>query len=500
MPRRRLPAGAPDAPRLVRDRAVLFLEAQDGPVSSALLAREVLGLHQGSDPACAAILAPVLAGDPRIARAPDGRWILGEPAPQASPEGEPLRARAWAVWAIESEGRAGAVVRVEAGRIVAERAEPSVDDDDAAIAGAPLPAESWQRLCALGAGALATSWDPAGLVESAIARGSAVSYGGGSPDASPDADAPGPCGFVPLAALARAGLGPPRPRTLARLAASLGVRFVEDDAPVARARLAAECLAALLEREPLADRSEAGLQALLEARAQAPPALESPDGALRLALDALPAEPGVYRFFDKEGRLLYVGKARDLRQRVGSYFAARAVPDPRTAGWIGSVDRIEHERSGSELEALLREASQIAVRAPSQNRQRAVHERSGRTIGDLVLVQGAERPGAVRIALVKGGAIAARLVLGPRGGGRARLRALVEEIYFQGAPRSRSTASSRGAAREASRALLLSWLRRQPPGIPALDPTDDPGPDEACARIHRYAAALLRGETGVTFR
>jgi hypothetical protein len=140
------------------------------------------------------------------------------------------------------------------------------------------------------------------------------------------------------------------------------------------------------------------------------------------------------------------------------------------------------------------------VRAPSKNRQRTVHERSGRAIGDLVLVQAAERPGAVRIALVKSGAIAARLVLGPRGGGRTRLRALVEEIYFQGAPRSRSAASSRGAAREASRALLLSWLRRQPPGVPALDPTDDPGPDEACARIHRYAAALLRGETGVTFR
>ena len=106
----------------------------------------------------------------------------------------------------------------------------------------------------------------------------------------------------------------------------------------------------------------------------------------------------------------------------------------------------------------------------------------------------------MRLALVKDGALVARLVLGPRGGGRTRLRELVEEVYFSSVPSSRASARTRAAAREASRALLLSWLRRQPLSAPSLDPTEDPGPDEACARVFRYAAALLGGETDVTFR
>src|SRR5262249_34259172 len=224
-----------------------------------------------------------------------------------------------------------------------------------------------------------------------------------------------------LSPIPRAALGPPRPRSLERVAAALGVGFVEDASPLAQARLGAECLLVLLDGEPLRHHGEEGLRALLGARFAPHPALDEPGGALRRDLDALPQEPGVYRFFDGQGRLLYVGKARDLRERVGSYFAARTRPDPRTEAWLGSVARIEHERSGSELEALLREANQIAVRAPAKTRQRAVHARRGNMIGNLVLVQHAERAGAVRVALVRDGGIAARVVLGPRGGGRERL-------------------------------------------------------------------------------
>jgi hypothetical protein len=511
MSRRRPPP--PDAPRLVRDRAVLFLEAQDAPQSSTLLAREILGLRRGSESSCAAILASVLSGDPRLARTEDGRWTLGEPAPAAAAD-PALRQRTWAVWAVAGTGRAVAVVRIEAGRLASERAEPAQDDEDAALAApsageAPLSRAAWRRLADLAAGALSTSFEGAGLVERGLAGAAAVRYG---ETRGTDDDAQVPLGFLPLSALARAALRPPRPRTLESLAASLGIAFVEDESPLARARLSAECLLTLLEREPLRDRGEEGLRALLGTRAAPPPALDDPAGALRRDLESLPTEPGVYRFFDREGRLLYVGKARNLRVRVGSYFAARERPDPRTATWLGSVIRIEHDRAGSELEALLREADQIAHRGPVNNRQRTVHARTGRAVGDLVLVQIAERTGSVRLALVKDGALAARVVLGPRGGGRTRLRALVEEIYFSSAPLSRPSRPSRppgpprpprtsgGAAREASRALLLSWLRQQPPGVPALDPTDDPGPDEACARIQAYASALRRGEMGVTFR
>lgn len=499
MPHRRLPTPASDAPRLLRDRAAHFLEAQDRAVSSALLAREVLGVRHGSESVCDAILAPTLGGDPRFARTREGRWVLGEPAhTAAAPAPTALRDRVWSVWAVESEGRAAAALRLEAGRIVAERAEPPGEVEGAGTVAKLSPAGR-RRLIALGAGTLATSWERAGLVETVIAPRASMSYGERAcreiPGSRPLES------FIPLPALARVALGPPRPRSLEKLAASLGIAYVDAATPLARARLTAECLMCLLESERLRDRSEQGLRALLEARIAPHPALEDPEGALRRQLDALPSEPGVYRFFDKEGRLLYVGKARDLRRRVGSYFAPRAHPDARTAAWLGSVERIEHDRSGSELEALLREASQIAARAPARNRQRAVHARRGRAIGDLVLVQRAERSSAVRVALVKNGALAARLVLGPRGGGRERLRSLVEELYFLGRAFPGPSKSLRGARNEAaSRALLLSWLRRQPQGPPPLDPTDDPGPAEACARILAAASALRRGETDVMFR
>lgn len=534
---RRRPTPAPDAPRLLRDRAVLFLEAQAAPVSSELLAREVLGLRKGSEAACAAILAPILTPDPRLVRTGEGRWILREPAPGAAPEPEsPLRARAWAVWAAHSEGRAAAVVRLEGGRIVGERAEPSRSsgdagddggydghggyagyggDDDAQPPDTPLSEAAAGRLAALASGALWTSWDAAAVVRCGIARGAPVEAGATPASGT---DATGDVRVVPLAAIARACLGPPRPRSLERLAASLGITFVDAEPPLARARLAAECLLFLLDREPAGDRREGPLRALIEGRRPEPP-VPPGAGSLQEEIDALPPEPGVYRFFDRDGGLLYVGKARDLRRRVGSYFAARERADPRTAAWLGSVVRIEHERSGSELEALLREASQIAGRAPSENRQRAVHARRGNPPGDLVLVQSAERSGAVRVALVKDGALAARLVLGPRGGGHKRLRTLVASLYFPAtnAPIGRaarvapappagsgrqpsSKPTRRSASREASRALLLSWLRRQPPSIPAFDPTDDTGPDAVCARIFRYASALQRGERDVFYR
>jgi DNA polymerase-3 subunit epsilon len=89
-------------------------------------------------------------------------------------------------------------------------------------------------------------------------------------------------------------------------------------------------------------------------------------GKIRLA-DALPHAPGVYRFLDRDGTVLYVGKSKDLRARVRSYFygdSRKKVEDLLTA-----TTTVEGERCASELEALVVEARRIREHEPRFNRR-----------------------------------------------------------------------------------------------------------------------------------
>jgi excinuclease UvrABC nuclease subunit len=96
-------------------------------------------------------------------------------------------------------------------------------------------------------------------------------------------------------------------------------------------------------------------------------------GKRQLAFGA-PQRPGVYLFHDKHDQVLYVGKARDLRARLRSYFRSdRQRPAVESA--LGALERIEWRVLGSELEATLEELRLIRELRPPANARSARPDR-----------------------------------------------------------------------------------------------------------------------------
>ncbi|HET9330556.1 MAG TPA: excinuclease ABC subunit UvrC [Steroidobacteraceae bacterium] len=83
-------------------------------------------------------------------------------------------------------------------------------------------------------------------------------------------------------------------------------------------------------------------------------------------ITALPRRPGVYRMYGADQELLYVGKARSLRDRVGHYFLASNV-DPKVQALVAQVSAIEVTVTNSETEALLLEYNLIKAHRPRFN-------------------------------------------------------------------------------------------------------------------------------------
>lgn len=91
-----------------------------------------------------------------------------------------------------------------------------------------------------------------------------------------------------------------------------------------------------------------------------------PESTLELALKTLPENPGVYQFYDKDQKLLYVGKAKNLKKRVNSYFT-KSHDSRRIDVMVKKIRDIKHIVVNSEADALLLENNLIKSRRPRFN-------------------------------------------------------------------------------------------------------------------------------------
>jgi excinuclease ABC subunit C len=89
--------------------------------------------------------------------------------------------------------------------------------------------------------------------------------------------------------------------------------------------------------------------------------------SLRAKLDALPDRPGVYQYRNAAGELLYVGKAKSLRNRVRTYFQPAAQLAPRTERLVSEIADLETILVDTEMEALILEANLIKRERPPFN-------------------------------------------------------------------------------------------------------------------------------------
>ncbi|HVN48648.1 MAG TPA: excinuclease ABC subunit UvrC [Bacteroidota bacterium] len=95
--------------------------------------------------------------------------------------------------------------------------------------------------------------------------------------------------------------------------------------------------------------------------------ISSGDLTLAEKLDALPAKPGVYQFKNADGKIIYVGKAQSLRNRVRQYFQKSRTPDPKTDAMVSKVADVELTVTDSEVEALILESNLIKQIKPRYN-------------------------------------------------------------------------------------------------------------------------------------
>jgi len=354
----------------VRERLYNYLrERPEGATTEELVP---VVFHSGANEVAARVVYTLLSEDPRfVVHDPEGRWFLN----QADVDSQLLAETAFVVVDLEttSVGRGAeqiievAAARVRSGRVIAEvsqliRPEGSVPPfvvgltgiDDAMLTDQPTIEEAWPKFHEfLGDDVLVAHnarYD-LGFLQAAARR-----YGGRA-IANP---------VLCTLKLARRLLPDLPRRGLDSLAGHFGVVVRDRHRALGDVRMTVEVLYQMLE---LLD--QRGLKRLGEALALQDQASDGRPFASFLPRDTvsqLPEEPGVYRLYDQHGELLYIGRARNLRERVSSYLSNAVGHREKTLELIRRAHQVRVEVLGTELEASLTEASAIRSERPPFNR------------------------------------------------------------------------------------------------------------------------------------
>jgi len=166
--------------------------------------------------------------------------------------------------------------------------------------------------------------------------------------------------------LARRLLPGLRSRSLDAVAAHLGVSCLNRHRALGDARITAEVFLILLDQ--LSAHGVTTVGQLLDFQHTARDGRRFEFFVPRPSLSHIPEDPGVYRMFDGEGRLLYIGKAKNLHRRVNSYFTNSSGHSDKVLDLVRTVREVTYDQTGSELEAALREAELIRALKPPYNR------------------------------------------------------------------------------------------------------------------------------------
>ena len=87
---------------------------------------------------------------------------------------------------------------------------------------------------------------------------------------------------------------------------------------------------------------------------------------LKQQVASLPNEPGVYQYYNTAGEIIYVGKAKDLKKRVSSYFRKK-VDSRKTRNLVNSIEMLKHIVVPTESDALILENTLIKEHQPKYN-------------------------------------------------------------------------------------------------------------------------------------